>query len=88
MNSDEDQADGEIGHMDVREPRQGSFYWIRVKGGLNKTFPDRYRNVTISPCNNNETLITVFIADQAALRGLLEYLWDMNIDVLSVERRS
>lgn len=33
------------------------------------------------------TIITASVADQAALRGLLSTLWDMNLTILAVARR-
>ncbi len=32
------------------------------------------------------TILTGFIADQAALRGLLAKIWDLNLTVISVSR--
>jgi hypothetical protein len=31
-------------------------------------------------------VLTGFLADQAALRGVLNRLWDLNLDVISVNR--
>lgn len=73
--------------MGAQEAKQGNLYWIRVKGSLERNLTVLYGDMVASPRENNETILEVFLVDQSALRGLLDYLWDRNIAVISVERR-
>lgn len=61
-------------------------YHIRLKGVLNPSLAEWFENITILPEEGGETLLVGQFADQPALRGLLEQLWNLNITVLSVER--
>ena len=63
-------------------------YEIKVQGKLNQQWSDWLSGVTI--CHvpiGEEILITTLtgpIVDQAALRGILNQLWDLNLTLLSV----
>lgn len=61
-------------------------YHIRLKGNLNPALTAWFENITIIPQDNNETLLVGQFADQAALRGFLDQLWNLNFTLLSVER--
>jgi hypothetical protein len=61
-------------------------YQIRVKGALGPSVIHWFGDITIIPQENGETLLAGPFADQAALRGFLDQLWNLNFTILSVER--
>jgi hypothetical protein len=63
-----------------------SCYRIRIKGSLKYAIADWLEDITVTPQENGETLLTGNFADQSALRGLLDQLWNLNFTILSVER--
>ena len=72
--------------MDQNGTTQQDTYRIRVKETLNQHFADWLGNLTLIPQENGETLLVGSFADQPALRGFLEQLWNLNITVITVER--
>ena len=64
-------------------------YAVRVRGRLDESWFDWLDRVTMTfepePDDIGVTVLTGHF-DQAALRGLLSYVWDMNLTVLSVDR--
>lgn len=64
-------------------------YRIRVQGILNQNWSDRLGGMAISVSESEEqapqTTLTGTLADQAALVGVLNTLYDMHFPVLSVE---
>lgn len=72
--------------MDQNELNYGDNYRIRVKGTWNHAITDWFDGITISPQENGETLLVGRFADQPALRGFLEQLWNFNCTVLFIER--
>lgn len=73
MNSDEGISD------------PSSVYQIRVQGRLEERWSDWFDNFTILG-DGNQTILTGPVADQAALRGLLNKIWDLNLTLISLER--
>ena len=67
--------------------KRDSFYQIRIEGRLDKQWSDWFSGLTITALDNNETLLSGPVADQVALRGILERLWDLNLVLISVERK-
>ncbi len=67
-------------------PRQEveAFYEIRVKGHLDLSWSDWLGGLAIVPQSSDETLLSGPIIDQAALHGLLDKLYAMNLTILSV----
>ncbi|HNT26122.1 MAG TPA: hypothetical protein PKM21_17260 [Anaerolineales bacterium] len=61
-------------------------YRIKVKGIPGSHITDGLADLTITPLDDGEAMLTVAIVDQAALRGLLNQLWDFNITVIGIER--
>ena len=59
-------------------------YRIRVQGHLDASWSEWLGGLTISPQSNGETLLSGPIVDQAALHGLLDRLYAMNLSILSV----
>ena len=67
--------------------KRDSIYQIRIEGRLDKQWSDWFSGLTITSLDSNETLLTGPVADQVALRGILERLWDLNLVLISVERK-
>ena len=67
---------------------QGSIYKITIKGRLQEKWASWLNGMIMSVENtvpgNNETIITVRIPDQAALRGILNKIWDLNLTIISL----
>jgi hypothetical protein len=72
--------------MEQNNSNLNNRYRIRVKETLDRHFIDWLGNLTIIPQENGETLLIGAFADQPALRGFLEQLWNLNITVITVER--
>lgn len=61
-------------------------YEIRVQGHLEPRRLRWFENLTVSQCPNGETVLVGPIPDQAALHGLLSWLYDIGMPLLSVKR--
>lgn len=61
-----------------------ALYEIRVKGHLDASWSEWLDGLTIAPQDNDETLLTGTVIDQAALHGLLDKLYAMNLTILAV----
>ena len=72
--------------MDQNEAQQPDKYRIRVKETLDRHFGDWADNLTLIPQENGETILISSFTDQAALRGFLDQLWNLNITIIAVER--
>jgi hypothetical protein len=66
---------------------EGTTYEIRLRGRLDERWLDWLNGVTMTygaePGGQGTTILTGDL-DQAALRGLLTRLWDLNVSVISV----
>jgi len=60
-------------------------YQIRIKGHLDKQWTDWFEGMTIAQDNDN-TLLTGTVVDQAALYGLLKKVRDLGMPLVSVNR--
>jgi len=58
-------------------------YQIRVKGILDSKWTSWFEGFTIEQ-DADDTLITGQITDQAALRAVLNKLWDLNLILISI----
>jgi len=65
---------------------QPFIYQIRVLGQLDASWSEWLSGLMITPQSNGETLLTGPIQDQAALHGLIDQLYAMNLPLLSVLR--
>jgi hypothetical protein len=63
-----------------------TMYQIRIKGSLEPKWSDWFDGFTINTQAEKETLLTGFVADQAALHGVLAKLRDLGLPILLVER--
>lgn len=57
---------------------------IRVKGQLDEHWSDWFDDLTIKHTDQNETVLTGPVVDQAALHGLLAKLRDLGLPLVSV----
>jgi hypothetical protein len=62
-----------------------ALYLIRMEGQLDKSWSGWFSDLSITYTDGVSTL-TGPVADQAALRGILTKLWDLNLTLLSVSR--
>jgi hypothetical protein len=70
----------------TKKANMESTYRIKIQGLIGSSFADWFGKITVIPQENNETLLIGQFADQAALRGMLDQLWNLNFTVLSMER--
>ena len=65
-------------------------YQIQIQGKLDESWSDWFRDMTVAfECADDGSPITTLtgpVADQAALRGILNRIWDLHLTVLSVTR--
>jgi len=69
--------------------RPGVVYEIQVGGELDPGWDAWFDGLAVTPTPAGEepaTTLTGPVADQAALRGLLCRLWDLNLTLISVRR--
>ncbi len=59
-------------------------YQIRIQGQLASSWSDWLGGLVITPQSYGETLLAGPIVDQAALHGILDELYAMNLPILSV----
>jgi hypothetical protein len=57
---------------------------IRVKGQIDQHWSDWFDDLTVTHTDQNETVLTGPIPDQAALHGLLARLRDLGLPIVSV----
>ena len=57
---------------------------IRVKGQIDQHWSDWFDDLTVTHNDQNETILTGPIVDQAALHGLLAKLRDLGLPIVSV----
>ena len=67
-----------------------AIYQIKVSGNLDQTWVSWFNQMKITTENDqDEGPITVFtgpVSDQAQLRGLLIRIWDLNLELLSIQK--
>ena len=66
---------------------ENSIYQIRIEGEMDAQWSDWFSGLTISALPDDETLLSGPVADQVALRGILERIWDLNLVLISVIRK-
>lgn len=69
-----------------RGPQQQIVYQICVQGELDASWADWLSGLTVTQEGGNPPLTTLTgpVADQAALRGIVNKLWDLNLTLLSL----
>jgi len=58
---------------------------IRVKGRIDEHWSDWFEDLTIEHTEEDETVLTGDVVDQAALYGLLAKLRDLGLPLISVD---
>ena len=80
--------DTESGDTGTQECGKAEYYLIRVKGKLEESWSDWLGDMAIAVELSDDgapiTALRGSVADQAALRGILNRLWDLNLTVISV----
>jgi len=72
--------------MSNQKRNQGSFYHIQVKETIAPSSLEWFAGLEIDLIENDGTMLSGWFPDQPALRGLLEYLWNLNVTIQSVEQ--
>jgi hypothetical protein len=62
----------------------GSFFKIHVKGHLDESWSDWLEGLEVKLLDNEEMILFGHIRDQAALMGILNRLYSLNLVLLSV----
>jgi len=62
------------------------YYEIKVKGKLDAHWSDWLEGMKLTYTEGNETLLSGWLPDQAALHGLLERIRDLNLTLISATR--
>jgi len=63
---------------------QASFYEIRVKGQLDESWSDWLEGLEVRLLDNGEMILFGRVGDQAALMGVLNKLYGLNLALLSL----
>ena len=61
-------------------------YKVWVKGALDKRWSAYFDGLSITPLEDEETLLSGVMTDQAALHGLLAKIRDLGLPLLAVKR--
>ena len=72
-------------------PAAPPIYCITVQGRLDEAWETWLSGLTIETADEHSACVTSLtgeIVDQAALRGLLNRLWDLNLTLITVTRLS
>ena len=64
-----------------------ALYELRIKGRLDSSWSDWLEGLSVTPLDADETLISGPLADQSALHGLLARIRDLNLELISVEKK-
>jgi hypothetical protein len=76
--------------MSEEEESTSQIYRIRIQGNLDSRWSEWLANMSIAfeqtEAGGQAVVLTGSLADQAALRGVLNRLWDLNLAVISVNR--
>ena len=69
--------------MNNDEDAQRRIYQIKVQGRLDESWSGWFNSMAIA-FEGDTTTLTGAVVDQAALRGILSRLWDLNLALISV----
>ena len=74
----------------TQEPGKTSLYRIVVDGDLHESWTDWLGKVDfarrIQGLDSCHTILLSEVPDQAALRGLLNRIWDLNLEIISLNK--
>ena len=65
----------------------GGYYVITVQGHLDDQWADWFGDLAITHDENGVSILSGFVADQAALHGLLAQIRDLSLPLLSLNRQ-
>ena len=71
--------------MEAEQEGKQAVYRIEVEGQLDKSWSGWFSGMTLT-CQDEVSVLTGPLADQAALRGLLSKIWDLNLTLVSITR--
>ena len=76
--------------MSSAHNQQRAVYEILIQGELDQSWQQWFNGLTVTPGRTSDqapvTTLTACVADQAALRGMLCKLWDLNLTLVSLRR--
>ena len=61
------------------------YYEIKIKYHLDQRWSERFAGLKLTHLEGNETLLSGSLPDQAALCGVINALYNLNLALLSVE---
>jgi hypothetical protein len=64
----------------------GGFFEIRVKGHLDESWSDWLEGLELKLMDNGEMILSGYIQDQAALMGILNKLYRLNLTLLAARK--
>jgi hypothetical protein len=73
---------------DLSTGPQGECFEIHVKGQLDESWSDWLEGLEVKLSDNGEMILSGLIGDQAALMGILNKLYRLNLTLLSVSKAS
>ena len=71
--------------MGAEQEGKQAVYRIEVEGQLDKSWTGWFSGMTLT-VQDEVSILTGPLADQAALRGLLSKIWDLNLTLVSITR--
>jgi hypothetical protein len=70
--------------MRIRSAAMPEYYEIKVKGQLDQRWSEWFAGLKLTFLEEDVTLLSGLLPDQAAIYGLLERMRDLNLTLLSV----
>lgn len=65
-------------------PNDGSTYEITIAGHLDPYWAASFEGLSLETCLDGTAKLTGYLADQAALRSVLERIFDLNLKLIAV----